>query len=389
MYPTLTHMLQDLFGINLPLPVQTFGFFVALSFIGANLAMTWEMKRKEKEGILSTWKKKIWKGKPVTSQDYIMSVLFGFVLGFKGGEAFLHYSDFVGNPQEFLISGRGNFVIGLVVAALFYYLKLREDKKQRLPEPKQVEVTMHPYQIMGNMTILAAVTGLIGAKFFHIFEDWSNFLNDPAGLLFSASGLTFYGGLICGGAAVLWYANKHGIKPLHMLDIGGPAMMLAYGMGRVGCHMSGDGDWGIVNTAPKPDWMSFLPDWFWSYGYPHNVLGAGEKIADCTGKYCGVLTPGVYPTPLYEAIAGIGLFLILWSMRKRIKTPGILFGIYLIFSGLERFFIEKIRVNTIYDFLGMHVTQAEIISTVMVALGVGGIIYLKMNEKKNSSQLTN
>lgn len=384
MYPTLTHLLQDLFGVTIQTPIKTFGFFVALSFIGANLAMTWEMKRKEKEGLLSTWKKKVWMGKPATTQDYFMSVLFGFILGFKGAEAVMHYSDFVNDTQAFLISARGNFLFGVIGGVVFYYLKLREDKKQRLPEPKQVEVTVHPYQIMGNMTIIAAVTGLIGAKFFHIFEDWANFMDDPMGLLFSASGLTFYGGLICGGAGVLWYANKHGIKPLHMLDIGGPAMMLAYGMGRVGCHMSGDGDWGIVNTSPKPSW---LPDWFWSYGYPHNVLNAGERIPGCEGDYCGVLVPGVYPTPLYEAIAGIGLFLVLWSLRKRIKTAGVLFCIYLIFSGLERFFIEKIRVNTLYDFAGMQVTQAEIISTFMVALGVAGIIYLKNTEKK-STQLS-
>ena len=153
------------------------------------------------------------------------------------------------------------------------------------------------------------------------------------------------------------------------MDACAPTLLLAYGIGRIGCQVSGDGDWGIPNTAPKPDWLSFMPDWFWAYDYPNNVLGVALD------------TPH-WPTPLYESIASIGLFLILFSFRRKIKVAGVMFSIYLILNGLERFFIEKIRENNELDFLGFHPTQAEIISTVLVLLGIAGWIWsVKRNAK--------
>jgi phosphatidylglycerol:prolipoprotein diacylglycerol transferase len=196
-------------------------------------------------------------------------------------------------------------------------------------------------------------------------------MNDPVGMLIGFSGLTFYGGLICGGAAVLYIANKHGIKPRTMLDIGGPGMMLAYGVGRIGCQMAGDGDWGIPNTAPKPGWLSWAPDWMWSFKFPHNVSmeDQGNKIADCVGKYCNELRLPVYPTPFYESVVCILLFFVLWSIRDRIKKPGVMFGIYMILAGVERFLVELIRVNTKYNVAGIPFTQAELISLILV---IGG-----------------
>ena len=156
-----------------------------------------------------------------------------------------------------------------------------------------------------------------------------------------------------------------------MLDVGGPAMMLAYGIGRMGCHFSGDGDWGTVNLSAKPSFLSWLPDWAWAYEYPNNVLGV-------------VLENPVWPTPLYEVIMAFILFAILWSIRKKVKVPGVLFSIYLIFSGIERYIIEKIRVNPDYHFLGMSFTQAEMISVFFVLIGTAGIIWFKRAEKKIS-----
>ena len=196
------------------------------------------------------------------------------------------------------------------------------------------------------------------------------------GSILSFSGLTFYGGLIVGGISVLVLAKKRGIPFLHMLDVGGPAMMLSYGTGRIGCHVSGDGDWGIVNTAPKPNWLSFLPDWMWRYDYPNNVNSIGVPLPNCNElQHCNHLDPMVFPTPFYETVMALILFAILWYLRKRLKYGGMLFGIYLIMNGFERFMIEKIRVNTIQDFLGMKVTQAEIISSCLMILGVVLIAY--------------
>lgn len=159
--------------------------------------------------------------------------------------------------------------------------------------------------------------------------------------------------------------------------------MIGYAVGRIGCHMSGDGDWGIDNLRPKPNWLNWAPDWMWSFDYPHNVVRYGEPILNCTGdKYCNHLVPSVFPTPFYETIMCFILFFILWSIRKKIKTPGVLFSIYLVFNGVERFFIEKIRVNTLYNLNGFKFTQAELISTILFFLGLFGIWYFKRLEKK-------
>ncbi|HKG06726.1 MAG TPA: prolipoprotein diacylglyceryl transferase family protein, partial [Pedobacter sp.] len=198
--------------------------------------------------------------------------------------------------------------------------------------------------------------------------------------LLSFSGLTFYGGLICGGAAVLYIARKNGIKPLHMLDIGGPGMMLAYSVGRIGCHMSGDGDWGIPNQNPKP--FNWLPDWLWAYTYPNNVAGEGVPIPGCEGKFCNVLPDAVYPTPIYEVIVCFILFLILWKLRDRIKSPGTMFGIYLMLNGIERFCIELIRVNTKYHVAGINFTQAELISSLLFLSGLLLVAYSQRNKEK-------
>jgi len=198
-------------------------------------------------------------------------------------------------------------------------------------------------------------------------------------MLVGFSGLTFYGGLICGGAAVLYIAWKHGIKPLDMLDIGGPGMMLAYGIGRIGCQMSGDGDWGIPNLAPKPHWLSWAPDWMWAFKFPHNVNNEGVPIPGCIGKFCHELPVPVFPTSFYESVVCILLFLFLWSIRDKIKASGMLFGIYMILAGVERFFIELIRVNTKYHVGGISFTQAELISIFMV---IGGCVLIGVGTDK-------
>ena len=196
------------------------------------------------------------------------------------------------------------------------------------------------------------------------------------GSLISFSGLTYYGGLICAGVAIIWYCKRKKIIIVHLLDAMATTMMLAYSLGRIGCQVSGDGDWGIVNRNPKP--ISWLPDWLWAYQYPHNVIGEGIPISGCTGPYCNQLPLPVYPTALYEIIICFILFLILWVLRKKIKVPGQLFGIYLMLNGLERFFIEKIRVNTRYEALPFKPTQAELISFLLF---VGGVIFFSKSKQ--------
>ena len=380
MYPTISHLLFDLFGINIPLPIQTFGFWVAIAFIFASWIISNELKRKEKEGFLSSTKVNEIIGESLTTSEIISSLLTGFFIGFKFIEAIFHYTDLVNNPQDFILSTRGNLLGGILIAAISFYLKWTENNKTKLATPKTIEKIVHPFELVGNMTMIAAVSGIIGAKIFHNLENMDAFLADPIGQLISFSGLTFYGGLIAGAVSVIWYANKYKINTKHLIDSAAPALMLAYGVGRIGCQMSGDGDWGIDNLAPKPEWMGFLPDWMWSYTFPHNVINAGVPIQGCTGNFCMELANPVWPTAFYEVIMSLAIFGILWAMRKHIKVPGALFFIYLAFNGVERFFIEKIRINTEYNILG-GVTQAEIISFSLILTAIIGVTYLYKSKK--------
>ncbi len=408
MYPDFQYLFQSLLGRPMPEWLslfKTFGFLVALSFIGAAWATSQELKRKEKQGLLLPEFHTITVGKPVTAAELIISAVIGFIIGFKIGGAFGHFPQVSPDPMGYLLSGEGNFLGGLIGAAIIGYMKYAEKKKEQLPAPKTKRIAVYPHELMTEIVVVAAVGGLAGAKIFNAFETWDDFIKDPIHNLTSSSGLTFLGGLIVATIVFYFYTRKHHIPFRHMCDAAAPGIMLAYGVGRLGCQFSGDGDWGIYNTAyltnpdgslsaatgpgqaavhlignapsafaPAPSW---LPRWLFGMNYPHNVGHEGIPIHGCTGDYCSVLPVSVFPTPIYEAITCIILFFVLWALRKRLKHTLQMFGTYLIFVGVERFFVELIRVNYKYDWGFIHPTQAEILSVVLVVVGACILLFYR------------
>lgn len=384
MYPNLYYAFKDIFGVELEglKLVNTFGFFVAISFIAAAWILTLELKRKQQQGLFTYTEEKIMIGQPAGIGELMVNGLLGFIFGYKLIGAFT-IPDALADPQSFILSSRGNLLTGMIVALIFGGIKWWEKKKQQLDKPEERIVRIWPQDRVGDIVIYAALFGFLGAKIFHNLENWNEFTKDPIGSLISFSGLTFYGGLICAGAAIIWYAKKHKIVPIHLVDAMAPTMMLGYALGRVGCQVSGDGDWGIVNTNPKP--FNWMPDFLWAYKYPHNVINEGVPIPGCTGPYCNELPLPVYPTALYEVVMCLILFGIIWMLRKKIKVPGQLFGIYLIMNGAERFLIEKIRVNTKYDIL-FNPTQAELISLVLMVCGFFMVYFTTRAFKQKTAQ---
>jgi len=229
---------------------------------------------------------------------------------------------------------------------------------------------VQPSDLMGTITVIAAAMGVAGSKLFHIFENFGRFMQDPLGMIFSTGGLTFYGGLICAGLSIAWYGHKKGIHVPTLADAIGPSLMIAYGVGRIGCHLAGDGDWGITaDMSSKPSW---LPTWLWAETYPNNILGM--TLAE----------PGVYPTSIYEFLGCLVLFGLLWAVRKHPFKAGWLFMLYIMLNGVERLLIEQIRVNNKFDVLGMSLTQAEIISSIFIAVGLVGTLLLTRRRQPNT-----
>jgi phosphatidylglycerol---prolipoprotein diacylglyceryl transferase len=371
MYPTMYHALVDLTGLDLPLLkfVNSFGFFVALAFYAANRTLVAELRRRLANGQFKASMERVTIGLPASMGDFATSVVVGFLLGWKGVGLCLQPGA-VADPQAFLLSGQGSWLGGAVLGALFLWLRYRESQKNRLPEPRTEERAIAPHDHATNITMTAAIWGILGAKLFHWLEnpdEFLSFVRDPSATDLVA-GLTMYGGLILGGFMVIRYFRRHGIPALVAMDATAPGLMLAYAIGRIGCQVSGDGDWGIVNLAPTPAW---LPDWLWAYDYPNNVNGQGVPMLSGTRfpGYSTHLPHPVFPTALYETIVCSLFFALLWWARKRMKTPGVLFCAYLMLNGTERFWIEKIRVNVK---VWGQITQAEIIAVLLFSLGAAG-----------------
>ena len=164
--------------------------------------------------------------------------------------------------------------------------------------------------------------------------------------------------MLGGALAVTWVVRRKGIPWLRAADISAPALAIAYGIGRIGCHVAGDGDWGTVTDVP------------WAVAYTNAIIG-------WVHPYTGMPYPAgvkVHPTSIYEFIQSILIFAVLWPLRKKSYPDGTIFWLYLILSGVARFVVEFWRVNPA---VGLGMTEAQWFSGILIALGLWQMLRLR------------
>lgn len=196
-----------------------------------------------------------------------------------------------------------------------------------------------PTEWASEIAFAGLVGGLVGAKLWYAVDE------GDAGSLLSGAGLTWYGGAIGGAAAVCAWAAWRGFLGLRLFDLAAPALLLGYAIGRIGCQLSGDGDYGVKSDLP------------WAMAFPDGTEPTTEEV---------------HPVPIYETLAtGLAAYW-LWSLRDRLPAGG-LFALYLLLAGTERFLVEFIRLNE-PSFAGL--TTAQVVSVVMMAAGAAWLATL-------------
>ena len=264
------------------------------------------------------------------------------------------------------------YTYGLMVAVAFLitsYLFTLELQRRGL-DPK----------MGGQITIIALIGGIAGSKLFSILENWSDFVHDPFGQAFSPAGLTFYGGFIVVTIWLYFYLRAKKFRFVLFADILSPLVLLGYGIGRIGCQLSGDGDYGIPSHLPwamtypngtaKP--TSALAEYFvrypaeraaWHYDSLASIT-VGHDVFGRISRFDQVTT--VHPAPVYETIVCVIAFLIIWPMRKKFAPQlGKMFSVILVVMGIERLLVEFLRLNPLYWGLSM----AQWISIAMIIAG--------------------
>jgi len=193
-----------------------------------------------------------------------------------------------------------------------------------------------------EMVFAALVGGLVGARLWSVIEHWDTAKDDLLGSLFSGTGLVFYGGAIGGAVAVGLWAWRRGVFGARMFDIAAPSLAIGYAVGRIGCQLAGDGDYGKPWNGP------------WAMAYPKGTVPT---------------TVPVHPTPVYETLTMLLVTWFLWRMRHRVPAGG-LFALWLLLAGTERFLVEFLRRN---ERVAAGLTVAQFISLAMIA---GGAVWL-------------
>jgi phosphatidylglycerol:prolipoprotein diacylglycerol transferase len=201
-----------------------------------------------------------------------------------------------------------------------------------------------------ELVFAALIGGLVGSRLDYLIQNWDDVSDDLLGNLFSGSGLVWFGGVVGGALGVVLWARWRGWLGLQMLDTCAVPLAIGYAVGRVGCQVSGDGDYGEPSDLP------------WAMAYPEGTVPTTEEV---------------HPTPVYETFAMGLAAVVLWRLRDRF-APGVLFGLYLVIAGVERFLVEFIRRN---DSVAAGLTLAQLVSIAMVA-GGAALLLAKRGEPR-------
>jgi len=225
------------------------------------------------------------------------------------------------------------FALGFIASGLVVARRLKE-----LGRP-----TEWAYEIV----FAALIGGVVGARGYYLIQHYDQVKHDLIGNVFSGSGLVWYGGAIGGAIGVIGWMLWRGVLELRMFDMCAVALALGYAIGRIGCQVSGDGDYGIRSSLP------------WAMGYPHGTVPTPPGVT-------------VHPTPIYETVAMALLAYGLWTLRDRVR-PGVVFALYLVGSGLERFLVEFIRRN---HEVAWGLTAPQLTSIALCAVGAAWLAVL-------------
>jgi phosphatidylglycerol---prolipoprotein diacylglyceryl transferase len=215
------------------------------------------------------------------------------------------------------------------------------------------------------IVVWGAIAGLAGARLYDVADNFPAYMQDPWSIVFSGSGFVWYGGLFGGVLSTYLVSRHYRVGFLTTTDMCAPALALGQAFGRMGCQVSGDGDWGLPSNLP------------WAMAYPKAIVGWNANTVlklDSQGNLVSGFYPGVrvHPAPVYEVILYVAVFLFLWSIRKNNRVEGRLFYLYLILVGASRFLVEFIRINPRVLF---GLTEAQLISIGMMVVGTIAYVF--------------
>ncbi len=354
--------------------VQTTGLFLALAFLSSGYLLYIELKRRANLGDLRGVSTEIDVGGSLGVGELLLHLLLGMALGYKGIHILTHPNLYSGPAADKAIWSitQGSWW-GAILGALFFVLWKIWEKRQELkkyPEPQEITQLIMPHDRVGEIVLIVSISGVTGSKLLYLLE-----YSSPAQLwqdISSWSSLSLYGGLIASMLVLMVYAQRKAIAPLQLLDALAPILFLAYGLGRLGSHLAGNGYWGL----PAGSLQAYL-----SSTYPNNIANEGVPMEDCyylssMGNYCLELPQAVYTIGLWEFVISILVFILLWAFRGITRPVGLLFAINLVLNGAMRWGIEQFRVE------GLGPT--EVIALGMIAFG--GIMSILLLWRKYRSQ---